>query len=73
MKQRVKHGQEHEQQHEAGHETKSAGQEFTSADELLRHDARQTIVPPGITARLKISAGQVPPPTRSWWKTLLGW
>ena len=58
----------------AAHQTQhQAGQEFATAEELLRFDAAQTAVPPQIAERLKQSAGQLPPPPRrSWWKNLLG-
>jgi hypothetical protein len=47
--------------------------EFQSAEELLRHDAAQTAVPPEIARRLSQSIAQSAPPRRSWWRRLLGW
>jgi hypothetical protein len=71
MKQQTKLSQE--QQHAAAHETRQqAGQEFAGADELLRFDAAQTVVPPGIARRLEQSTGGAPAARRSWWKNLLG-
>ena len=71
MKQRTKLSQE--QQHAETHQTKSqAGQEFATAEELLRHDAAQTAVPPQIAERLKRSAQNAAPAPRPWWKNLLG-
>jgi hypothetical protein len=63
-----------EQQHDAAHETRQqAGQEFASAEEMLRFDAAHTAVPPQIADRLKHSIGSAPPaPGRSWWKNLFG-
>jgi hypothetical protein len=50
-----------------------AGQEFASAEELLRFDAAQTPVPPEIAQRLMQSTGNAAPPARrSWWRNLLG-
>ncbi len=75
MKHRSKLSQEqqHTEQQTGAHETRqSAGQEFASADELLRYDAAQTAVPPQIAERLKQSAAGLPPPRRAWWKNLLG-
>jgi hypothetical protein len=58
---------------QAAHEAKQQStQEFAGADELLRFDAAQTAVPPHIAERLKQSAGDLPPPRRSWWKNLFG-
>lgn len=52
-------------------ETKSqqtTAREFASVEEVLRHDAGQTVVPPGIAERLALSVQHVPPPERSWWQ-----
>lgn len=47
--------------------------EFASVEEMLRHDALHTPVPPAVTERLKESLGQLPPPPpRSWWRRLFG-
>jgi hypothetical protein len=47
--------------------------EFDSVEELLRHDALHTPVPPGIARRLEDSVGELPAPRpRSWWRRLLG-
>ncbi len=72
MKQQSKLSQE--QQHAAAHQSQTqAGQEFSNAEELLRFDAAQTVVPPTIAQRLKATAGKTPPePRRSWWQNLLG-
>jgi len=50
----------------------TAAQEFATPEELLRHDALHTPVPPTVTHRLKESIGQIPESARSWWKRLLG-
>jgi len=72
MKQQSKFSQkqEHveEQQTQAG-----TAREFACAEELLRHDAAQTPVPPEIAQRLQKSAARnCPPASRSWWKHLFG-
>jgi len=41
-------------------------------EEMLRHDALHTPVPPTIAHRLKQSIGPVAPPQRSWWRRLFG-
>ena len=65
-----------EQAHVETHSTQAqAGREFADAEELLRFDAAQTVVPPMIAERLKQSAGTILPPSappRAWWKNLLG-
>lgn len=43
-------------------------QEFTSVEEVLRHNAAQTEVPPVIAERLTKSIQNIPPPERSWWQ-----
>jgi len=50
----------------------SAPLEFQDAEELLRHDAAQTAVPPEIARRLSQSIAQSPPPRRPWWRRLIG-
>ena len=55
-------------------ETKSQqtpAREFASAEELLRHDARQTTVPPAVAERLSQSIQNEPKPERSWWRRLM--
>jgi hypothetical protein len=47
--------------------------EFGSVEEMLRHDAIHTPVPPAIVARLQESVRQLPPPPRrSWWRRIIG-
>jgi hypothetical protein len=46
--------------------------EFTTADELLRYDAAQTMVPSALAQRLKQSSADIPRPARSWWRRLFG-
>jgi len=53
-------------------QTAPAGTAFESVDELLRHDAAQTALPPQLEARLAPSIANTPPPARSWWQRLLG-
>ena len=68
MKQQSKLSQE--QQHAAAHQSQSqAGQEFSSAEELLRFDAAQTVVPPTIEQRLKATTtNAAQPPKTGWFK-----
>jgi len=46
--------------------------EFGSVEELLRHDALHTPVPPAIGHRLHESLARLPPPPKSWWRRLFG-
>jgi len=46
--------------------------EFQTAEELLRHDASQTAVPPAVARRLDESIQREPKPERPWWKRLTG-
>ena len=51
----------------------SSAQEFASVEEMLRHDALHTPVPPRIAHRLEESVGQLAPPTaRGWWRRFFG-
>ena len=76
MKHQSKLSQQQQQtEHNAtAHEARQqAGHEFASAEELLRFDAKNTIVPPEIAERLKESAGNLPQaPRRTWWRNLFG-
>ena len=66
--------QEQEQLAAAQQQTKSASpQEFASVEEMLRHDALHTPVPPNIAFRLEESVSQLPPPpSRAWWRRFFG-
>jgi hypothetical protein len=44
--------------------------EFATVEEMLRHDALHTPVPPSIAHRLQESIG--PAPARSWWRRFFG-
>ncbi len=65
---------EEQQQVVSGQQTQQqTAREFATVEELLRHDARQTPVPPGIAQRLQDSVNQLPaPPSRSWWRRFFG-
>ena len=61
-----------EQQVESQQTQQSLPREFASAEEMLRHDAIHTQVPPAIAFRLRESIRQTPPPPRSWWQRWFG-
>jgi hypothetical protein len=47
--------------------------EFESVEQMLRHDALHTPVPPAIAHRLQESVSQLPPPDRRrWWRRIFG-
>lgn len=72
MKHQSKFSQQ--QEHTEEQQTHSQpGREFANSDELLRHDAAQTAVPPEVAERLKEASEKISPPkSRSWWKNLFG-
>ena len=51
---------------------KVEAREFATAEELLRHDAGQTQVPPAVAKRLDESIQREPLPARPWWRRLTG-
>jgi len=63
--------QEQQTQHLAQSQAQ-AMQEFGSVEEMLRHDALHTPVPPAIAKRLKESLGPVAAPRGSWWRRIFG-
>ena len=62
----------HQEQAAESQAANSASLEFQGAEELLRHDAAQTDVPPEIARRLSQSIAQSPAPRRPWWRRLIG-
>jgi hypothetical protein len=66
--------QEQEQLAAAQQQTQSSSpQEFGSVEEMIRHDALHTPVPPTIAHRLAESINQLPPPpARGWWRRFFG-
>jgi hypothetical protein len=74
MKQESQFSSDEQHRHESGQESHhQTAREFATAEELLRFDAAQTVVPPPIAERLKQSAAQLaPPPRRAWWQKLFG-
>lgn len=67
--------QAEDQQHAVGEQQMQHqnAREFATVEEMLRHDALHTPVPPAIAQRLEESVAQLPPPrSRSWWRRLFG-
>ena len=63
----------HEHEQSGTHQQKTQEQaavEFATAEEVLRHDAAQTAVPPAVAERLQKSLEREPEPALSWWQRL---
>ena len=59
--------------HEMGNRQGLEPKQFGSVEDLLRHDALHTPIPPSIEHRLQSSLERNPiPDSRSWWRRLLG-
>ncbi len=73
MKRQTKLTQQEQEQLAAEQQTQhSAAHEFASPEEMLRHDALHTPIPPAIAHRLQESLAEVPVPSRSWWRRFFG-
>ncbi len=75
MKRQTKLTSQEQEQLAAAQQQKQelSAQEFASVEEMLRHDAEHTLVPPRIAYRLDESVSKLPPPpSRAWWRRLLG-
>ncbi len=74
MKRQSKLTSRQQEQQQAGELQSQQGpvREFATAEELLRHDALHTPVPPSIARRLRGSVGQIPPRSRAWWRRFFG-
>jgi len=70
MKQESKHQSKEQEQLAAESSQRTDFREFATAEELLRHDAAQTQVPPVIAERLSKSIEGLPRPSRSWWQRI---
>jgi hypothetical protein len=64
--------QEQQQAAQEQQQQQTAPLEFGSAEEMLRHDALHTPVPPSIGRRLQESLARLPAARSSWWRRLLG-
>ncbi|PYI87018.1 MAG: hypothetical protein DME26_07615 [Verrucomicrobia bacterium] len=50
----------------------TSAREFGSVEELLRYDAKQTIVRPAVAERLQKSINETPKSARLWWQRFFG-
>jgi hypothetical protein len=72
MKYEKKFTQREQQEVSETQKSQAETKEFGSVEEILRHDAKQTVVPPAVTQRLDESIKNSPCRPRSWWRRLLG-
>jgi hypothetical protein len=73
MNPRTRLSSEQKQQSETTHQQQqSTEREFASPEELLRHDATHTPVPPNVAVRLERSMESLPRPKESWWRRWFG-
>ena len=70
---KLRHRQQEEAVETKTSEQKAAVHEFQTAEEMLRADAAQTVVPETVKTRLAESVSKEPsqPQPRSWWRRLL--
>ncbi len=69
---KLRHEQKQEQVQEQHQQQQSVAKEFSSVEEVIRHDVEQTVVPSGIAVRLNESIAREPKPSKSWWKRIFG-
>ena len=73
MKQQNEFKPEHNKEHAAEQQmNEGTVREFAKADDLLRYESEQIVVPAVIAERLKVSSADFPKPSRSWWKRFFG-
>jgi len=72
MKRQTKHTSQEQEELVAQEKQQVTAREFTSPEELLQHDAAQTMVPPTVANRLADSLRSEPKPERSWWRRMFG-
>lgn len=75
MKKQITIHQKKSEEQAALAQTQQGERVFENVEDMLRFDASQHPVPPGVGPRLERSASQLPPPPTkagSWWKQLLG-
>ena len=73
MKRQTKLTPQEQEQLTAAQQQQQGAREFGSVEEVLRHDALHTPVPPTIEHRLAESVKDLPPPPgRAWWRRFFG-
>jgi hypothetical protein len=75
MKKQITVHQKKSEEQAALAQTQQGERVFENVEDMLRFDASQHKVPPGLGPRLERSASQLPPPPargNSWWSRLFG-
>jgi len=72
MKRQTKHTSQEQAELATQEKQQVTAREFASPEELLQHDAAQTLVPPTVANRLADSLRSEPKPERSWWRRMFG-
>jgi hypothetical protein len=72
MKRQTKFDSEEHVESQAGESVQATVREFKTAEEMLRHDALHTPVPPTIAHRLEESIGPPSPRAQPWWRRWFG-
>lgn len=72
MKRQIQFNSQEQPQAAQQQQQQPAPLEFASAEEMLRHDALRTPVPPGLARRLRESLASLPAARVSWWRRLFG-
>jgi len=55
---------------EQQHQHQQSAREFASVEDLLRHDAAHTTVPPAVAERVRDSIAREAPAPKPWWQRL---
>jgi hypothetical protein len=66
MKHQSKFSSGEEEQHRVESQSSQTAREFSSVEEMLRHDSQHVMVPPVIAERLAESIKNLPPPKKTW-------
>lgn len=73
MDNKLRHQQKQQQEVAATHrQEQQAAREFAHAEEVVRFDAANVVVPPAVAKKLADSLTREPRPAEGWWKRWLG-
>ena len=70
MNHRTEQKSQEQEQIAETHSQQTSTREFATTEELLQHDAAQTVVPPAVADRLAHSLRNEPKQERSWWRRM---
>ncbi|MDX2227398.1 MAG: hypothetical protein SFY92_09955 [Verrucomicrobiae bacterium] len=72
QKHRLEHQQESGQGLKGDVQARQESLEFRTPEELIRHDAQQTVVPATLRPRVGRAIKEESRPSKPWWKKILG-